>query len=59
MQYEFKLISVDVPTAAGAAEQRLYLVGDAAAYQKAGTLINELRDPIIKVSTDWSGVAEH
>ncbi|GAQ89488.1 hypothetical protein KFL_005290030 [Klebsormidium nitens] len=47
-KYEFKLISVDVPTAAGAAEQRLYLVGDAAAYQKAGTLINELRDPIIK-----------
>lgn len=40
---------MDVPTASGLAEQRLYLVGDDVAYQKAGKLINELRDPIIQV----------
>lgn len=46
-KYDFKLLAVDVPTAAGP-EQRLYLAGDDRIYQR-GSIIAELRDPFLQV----------
>lgn len=44
-KYDFKLLAVDIPTAAG--EQRIFLDGDHAVYDR-GSVINELRDPFIQ-----------
>ena len=46
-KYDFKLLAVDVPTAAGS-DQRLYLAGDDRIYQR-GSIIAELRDPFLQV----------
>ena len=46
-KYLFKLLAVDVPSAAGP-EQRLYLEGDEKAYARGG-VIAELRDPFLHV----------
>lgn len=48
-KYDFKLLAVDVPTAAGS-DQRLYLAGDDRIYQR-GSIIAELRDPFLQVSS--------
>lgn len=45
-KYDFKLLAVDVPTAAGK-DQRLYLAGDDRIYQR-GSIIAELRDPFLQ-----------
>ncbi|KAK9809820.1 hypothetical protein WJX73_009764 [Symbiochloris irregularis] len=44
--YLFKLLAVDVPTSSGA-EQRLFLEGDARAYDRGGVM-RELRDPFLQ-----------
>lgn len=49
-RYLFKLLAVDVPTAAGP-EQRLFVEGDDVAYARGG-VISELRDPFLQVSLD-------
>ncbi len=46
-KYDFKLLAVDVPTAAGS-DQRLYLAGDDRIYER-GSIIAELRDPFLQV----------
>ncbi len=43
----FKLLAVDVPSAAGS-EQRIYLEGDARVYDR-GSVMRELRDPFLNV----------
>lgn len=47
MQYDIKLLAVDVPMATGP-DQRIFLVGDEKEYSVGGGLIFELRDPIVK-----------
>lgn len=47
MQYDIKLLAVDIPSALGP-EQRLFLVGDEQEYRVGGGLISELRDPVLK-----------
>lgn len=47
MQYDMKLLAVDVPMASGP-DQRLYLIGDEKEYKVGGGLINELREPVVK-----------
>lgn len=47
MQYDIKLLAVDIPTALEP-EQRLFLVGDEQEYRVGGGLISELRDPVLK-----------
>jgi hypothetical protein len=51
-KYDFKLLAVDVPTAAGS-DQRLYLAGDDRIYQR-GSIIAELRDPFLQVRSKLS-----
>ena len=46
-RYGFKLLAVDVPTAAGK-EQRLFLDGDDKLYTRGGVM-SELRDPFLRV----------
>lgn len=46
-KYEFKMLAVDVPSAAGG-EQRLFLEGDETLYNRGG-ILNELRDPFLRV----------
>lgn len=46
MQYDVKLLAVDIPMASGP-DQRLFLVGDEQEYQVGGGLISELRDPVL------------
>jgi hypothetical protein len=46
LQYDFKLLTVDIPTAG--AEHRVYVIGDEAEYRVGGGLISVLRDPIVK-----------
>lgn len=53
-KYSFKLLAVDVPTAAGA-EQRLFVDGDEKLYMRGGVM-SELRDPFLRVGgilADW------
>ncbi|KAL3151955.1 hypothetical protein ABBQ32_001080 [Trebouxia sp. C0010 RCD-2024] len=45
-RYSFKLLAVDVPTAAGA-EQRLFVDGDEKLYMRGGVM-SELRDPFLR-----------
>lgn len=47
MQYDMKLLAVDVPVATGP-DQRLFLIGDEEEYRVGGGLISELRDPVVK-----------
>lgn len=47
MQYDMKLLAVDVPMASGP-DQRLFLIGDEEEYKVGGGLISELRDPVVK-----------
>lgn len=52
-KHNFKLLAVDVPTVAGVdagpgRDQRLYVVGDAGAYESSGGVISELRNPIVR-----------
>lgn len=47
MQYDMKLLAIDVPLASGP-DQRWYLVGDEEEYRIGGGLIGELRDPAVK-----------
>lgn len=47
MQYDIKLLAVDVPMATGP-DQRLFLIGDEEEYKVGGGIISELRDPVIK-----------
>lgn len=47
MQYDMKLLAVDVPMATGP-DQRLFLIGDEDEYRIGGGLISELRDPVVK-----------
>lgn len=47
MQYDMKLLAVDVPMATGP-DQRLFLIGDEEEYRVGGGLISELRDPVVK-----------
>ncbi|CAL5223236.1 g5715 [Coccomyxa viridis] len=44
-RYLFKLLAVDVPSAAGP-EQRIYLEGDARTYNR-GAVLREMRDPLL------------
>ena len=44
----FKLLAVDVPSAAGP-EQRIYLEGDQRTYDR-GAVLREMRDPLLNVS---------
>jgi len=46
LQYDFKLLAVDIPTAG--AEHWVYVIGDEAEYRVGGGLISVLRDPIVK-----------
>nr|GEW54451.1 extensin like [Tanacetum cinerariifolium] len=46
-QYDMKLLSVDLPMAAGP-DQRLFLIGDEEEYRVGGGLISELRDPVVR-----------
>lgn len=46
-RYSFKLLAVDVPTAAGA-EQRLFIEGNDQLYTRGGVM-SELRDPFLRV----------
>lgn len=48
-KYLFKLLALDVPSAAGP-EQRLYLEGTPKIYLRGG-VIGELRDPFLRVSS--------
>lgn len=48
-KYDFKLLAVDIPMAAGG-EQRIFLAGDEAVYNR-GSVINELRDPFLQAMT--------
>ncbi len=47
-RYVFKLLAVDVPSAAGP-EQRIYLEGDQRTYDR-GAVLREMRDPLLNVS---------
>jgi hypothetical protein len=47
MQYDVKLLAVDVPMASGP-DQRLYLIGNEEEYRVGGGLISDLRDPVVK-----------
>ena len=47
MQYDMKLLAVDVPMASGP-DQRLFLIGNEEEYRVGGGLISELRDPVLK-----------
>ena len=47
-RYLFKLLAVDVPSAAGP-EQRIYLEGDQRTYDR-GAVLREMRDPLLNVS---------
>ena len=47
-RYVFKLLAVDVPSAAGP-EQRIYLEGDQRTYNR-GAVLREMRDPLLNVS---------
>lgn len=47
MQYNIKLLAVDVPMASGP-DQRLFLIGDEEEYKVGGGLISQLRDPVVK-----------
>lgn len=47
MQYDMKLLAVDVPMASGP-DQRLYVIGDEEEYRVGGGLISVLRDPVVK-----------
>lgn len=47
MQYDMKLLAVDVPMASGP-DQRLYLIGNEKEYTVGGGLISDLRDPVVK-----------
>ncbi len=46
-RYLFKLLAVDVPSAAGP-EQRIYLEGDERTYDR-GAVLREMRDPLLNV----------
>lgn len=46
-KYEFKLLAIDIPTAAGP-DQRLFVVGGQTIYDRGG-ILNELRDPFVRV----------
>lgn len=46
-KYSFKLLAVDVCTAAGA-EQRLFIEGNDQLYTRGGVM-SELRDPFLRV----------
>lgn len=50
MQYDMKLLAVDVPMASGP-DQRIFLIGDEEEYRIGGGLISELRDPVVKALT--------
>ena len=45
-KYDFKLLAVDVPTAARG-EQRVFLEGDQRRYERGG-IMSELRDPFLR-----------
>ena len=47
-RYLFKLLAVDVPSAAGP-EQRIYLEGDQRTYNR-GAVLREMRDPLLNVN---------
>lgn len=47
MQYDMKLLAVDVPMASGP-DQRLYLIGNEEEYRVGGGIISELRDPVVR-----------
>jgi hypothetical protein len=47
IQYDLKLLAVDVPMASGP-DQRLYLIGNEEEYRVGGGLISDLRDPVVK-----------
>ncbi|XP_057489402.1 uncharacterized protein LOC130775262 [Actinidia eriantha] len=47
LQYDMRLLAVDVPTATGP-DQRIFLTGDEEEYRVGGGLISELRDPVVK-----------
>lgn len=47
MQYDMKLLAVDIPMASGP-DQRLFLVGDEEEYRVGGGLISQMRDPVVK-----------
>ncbi len=57
MQYDFKLLAVDIPTAG--AEHRVYVIGDEAEYRVGGGLISVLRDPIVKAMAAQKEFEEH
>jgi hypothetical protein len=50
--YVFKLLALDVPSAAGP-EQRIYIEGDERIYNR-GSVIRELRDPFLNVGPHWT-----
>lgn len=47
LQYDMKLLAVDIPMATGP-DQRLFLIGDEEEYKVGGGLIADLRDPVVK-----------
>ncbi len=55
-RYVFKLLAVDVPSAAGP-EQRIYLEGDERIYNR-GSVMRELRDPFLNVRTQYLLILE-
>ena len=55
-RYLFKLLAVDVPSAAGP-EQRIYLEGDQRTYNR-GAVLREMRDPLLNVSPQAQPPAE-
>lgn len=57
VQYDFKLLAVDIPTAG--ADHRVYLVGDEKEYQVGGGLISVLRDPIVKAMAAQKEFEDH
>ena len=56
-RYSFKLLAVDVPTAAGV-EQRLFVDGDDKLYTRGGVM-SELQDPFLRVSCVLLELIDH
>ena len=48
-RHEFKLLAVDIVGLSDGAEQRVFLEGDDARYDRGG-ILSELRDPFLKVT---------
>jgi hypothetical protein len=56
-QFDFKLLTMDIPTAA--AHHRVYLVGNEQEYQVGRGLISVLQDPIVKAMAAHKEFDEH